>query len=482
MKTNQMKYNDARQGMTCLLLLCLLLASCKKFLDIKKSSDQFLLATAEDCQLMLDNYTKMNTGYPIDGEVSSDDYYITGSAYQTSTTIPQEEKELYTWNAGAQRISSEQNWLAPYQAVYNANLVLETLEKLKGGSEDPVLLNALRGSALFYRAYCFWNVAQLYTRPYNIATAAQDPGIPLRLDADINGKSARGTVQDTYNRILQDLNEAVSLLPNTSGIATRPTKAAAYAMLARTCLSMEDYPNALINANACLQIKGTLLDYNSSAVNKSLSSNTPFARFNDEVIFHAITYNKASAPVGGAILAPGTASSNTAKIDPALAASYATNDLRSIVFVKRNSGAHTGTFRFTGNYERAATAAFFTGLAVDEIYLIRAECYARAGNTDAAMQALNTLLSNRWMTGTYVNMTAATAEEALTRVLEERRKELLMRGLRWMDLRRLKKSISRSLTIDGVTTEYTLPAGDARYTLLLPKEVIENAKIAQNSR
>lgn len=475
--------------MMLLTMLSLLVVSCKKFLDIKKTSSQFLLTTAADCQLMLDNYAKMNTGYPIDGEISSDDYYINGASYQLAS-IPQEEKDLYTWNAAAQRLSSEQNWISPYQTVYNANLVLKTLDKLKG-AEDPVLLNTLRGSALFYRAYCFWNVAQLYTRPYAVATASQDPGIPLRLDPDINDKSSRGTVQDTYSRILQDLNEAVSLLPNTSSIATRPTKAAVYAMLARTYLSMEDYPNALINANACLQIKGTLLDYNSSAVNKSPASNTPFIRFNDEVIFHAITYNKASAPIGGAILAPGFGSNSTAKIDPVLAASYATNDLRATVFLKPNSGAGTGTFRFTGNYEPSFFATLFTGLAVDEIYLIRAECYARAGDTQLALASLNALLEKRWKTGTYIPMSNAdpatdTQNEVLAKVLEERRKELLMRGLRWVDLRRLKKSITRNVTTgtapNEVTTTYTLPAGDPRYTLLMPKEIMDNSGMIQNMR
>ncbi|SDM27811.1 SusD family protein [Pedobacter steynii] len=462
-------------------MLSMLLTSCQKFVDIKKSSDQAFMTTAEDCQLLLDNYSVMNTGYPVDAEISSDNYYTIGESYKQDVlpVITSEELALHTWQSNAIRAKADANWQGPYSIVYNANLVLETVEKIKSGTEDPVKINTVKGAALFYRAYALWSVAQMYAKPYTAATAAQDAGIPIRLTSDINEKSSRGTVQDTYNRIVSDLSEAANLLPATSSIATRPNKAAAYAMLARTYLSMEDYPNALVNSNAAIQIKGELLDYNSSVVNKI--TNTPFVRYNKEVIFHCVTFR-------ASILNPGVASTNTAKIDPALVASYAPNDIRSKIFVKANSDAHAGSYRFTGNYEQAATAVLFTGLAVDEMYLTRAECYARTGDKDKAMLDLNKLLENRWTTGTYTYQSATTSDEALTKILEERRKELLMRGLRWSDLRRLnkdnsrKKDLSRTLTINGVTSTYSLPANDLRYVLLIPQNVIDNSNIVQNPR
>ncbi|MCX2451948.1 RagB/SusD family nutrient uptake outer membrane protein [Pedobacter sp. PLR] len=490
--------------LSALLLLCLGMASCQKFLDIKKSSNEFFMTTASDCQLLLDDYAKMNTGYPLDGEISADDYFLSSASAQLST-IPQEEKDLYNWNPNAQRISSLPNWVNPYQVINSANLVLQTLDKLKGGNDDPALINALRGAALFYRAYCFWTVAQMYAKPYTVGTANQDPGIPLMLDPDINVKSTRGTVQDTYNRILQDLQEALTLLPKTSTYTTRPNKIAAYAMLARTYLSMGDYPNALINANAALEIKKDLMDYNSS-------TSIPFTRFNKEVIFHVISRYNAGIPVVGAILVPGSATANSciARINPDLVDAYSTNDLRRSIFLKPNtvsisltnsSGGKTattlqdGTFRFSGNYEPATTPTFFTGLAVDEILLIRAECYARAGNIGLAADDINLLLNMRYKPNTYVNMTAQTAPDiALNTILTERRKELLMRGLRWTDLRRLKKPairITKDVTFTGLNTSpvkvenitsTTLPANDPKFTLLIPKEVLDNSNLAQNAR
>lgn len=451
--------------------------SCKKYVEIENGNTLSLVKSANDCQLLLDNYSVINTGYPSDGEVSSDDYYLTNAGYLLQA-LAQTDRDLYIWATAAQRPSAQPQWESPYQVVFQANLVLETINKIKTQNTDPsaspTLLNTLTGSALFLRSFAFWQVAQLYAKPYLAATSGQDPGIPIRLSSDINVPSQRGTVSGTYNQIIQDLKEAVSLLPVSSVVATRPNQASTYALLARVYLSMEDYPDALTNADAALKINNQLINFNTLDVNSS----TPFnPRFNKEVIFHAIM-----APDPG--LNPGSAYANVAKIDSNLYASYHANDLRQQIFFKQNSGTDIGTYRFTGNYEPTTSATFFDGLAVDELYLIRAECYARAGNTISAMNDLNTLLTTRWVPGTYVNMTAASADQALALILTERRKELLMRGLRWSDLRRLNRDtrFAKTLTRTIQGTVYTLPPNDPRYTLLIPQEVIQNSSIAQNVR
>ena len=460
-----------------LFALSMMLTSCKKFLDIERGNSSAIIKTVEDCQLLLDDYSKMNAGYPYDGEISADDYFVLDATLNAQgTAVLPEEKSFYFWTPTAQRAVGEVNWLNAYQAIYNANLALDNLEKIRDEGGNLAEINPVKGSALFFRAFSFWQIAQLYAKPYSATTSAQDPGIPLRLKSDINDPSSRGTVLDTYNRIIQDLTDAANLLPNTSSIASRPNKAAAYAMLARTYLSMQDYPKALVNANAALQLKSTLLNY---GVDVNIASPIPFPRFrNPEVIFH-------SSCARSNILAPGIATASVAKIDRTLAASYATNDLRRRIFLKPNLGAvHGGTFRFTGNYDGNTTSVFFNGLAVDELYLIRAECNARAGNTEVAMKALNDLLITRWDTSVdpYVDLTAANPDEALTKILEERRKELLMRGLRWSDLRRLNNiELVRRVDGNGAITA-TLPINSSRYTLLIPADVINSGNIPQNAR
>lgn len=447
--------------------------ACQKYVDIKKSGSQSFIETAKDCQLILDNYDLFNTNYPIDGEIAADDYYLDDNRYN-SDVITLEDKALYTWQPAAIRASSTQ-WVASYNKVYHCNLVLEALEKLQG-TEQPGVINNLRGSALFLRAYAMWPLAQMYIKPYGTA-ALQEPGLPIHTKSDINDLPGRGTVKATYDAMLKDLTDAAGLLNPTSSISSRPNKAAAYAMLARVYLSMEDYPNALLNADAALKLKNDLWDFNTL----NLDSYNPFPRFNKEVIFHAVI------DFHNSVLEVGYGDENKALIDPAIIQAYGVNDLRKQLLVKENLDVPvpTGTYRFIGNYEGAVgSSALFNGLAVDELYLIRAECHARAGQTTEAANDMNTLLSTRWTTGTYTGFVAANATDALGKILLERRKELLMRGLRWTDLRRLNKD-SRfakqlSRTVNG--TVYTLPANDPRYTLLIPQEVITNSTLAQNSR
>jgi len=457
-----------------LLTVCVLtVTGCQKYVDIKKSGSQSFIETTKDCQLILDNYDLFNINYPIDGEIAADDYYLDDNRYN-SDAITLEDKALYTWQPNAIRAASTQ-WVASYNKIYHCNLVLEALEKIKD-TDQPAVINNLQGSALFLRAYALWPLAQVYIKPYGAATM-QEPGLPIHRRSDINDVPGRGTVKETYDAIVDDLTRAAGLLNNTSGISSRPNKAAALAMLARVYLSMEDYPNALSAADAALKLKSDLLDYNTL----ELGSYNPFPRFNKEVIFHSVIDYQNS------VLEVGFGDENKALIDPVIISAYQNDDLRKQLLVKENLDVPvpSGTYRFVGNYEGAVgSSALFNGLAVDELYLVRAECYVRAGQTANAVSDMNTLLATRWATGAYPGFTVSNATDALQKILLERRKELLMRGLRWTDLRRLNKDTrftkNLSRTVNG--TVYSLPANDARYTLLIPQEVITNSKLAQNMR
>src|SRR5690606_24302360 len=106
----------------------------------------------------------------------------------------------------------------------------------------------------------------------------------LKLTADINDKTQRATVGNTYRQIEADLRNAVQLLPERTRVATRPSKAAAYAALARMYLAMQDYSNALQNVDSSLFFQSELLDFNELDEQAS----NPFGELNKEVIFHAL--------------------------------------------------------------------------------------------------------------------------------------------------------------------------------------------------
>lgn len=89
----------------------------------------------------------------------------------------------------------------------------------------------------------------------------------------------------TYEQILNDLQESVELLPAQLTTPYRPSKAAAFALLARVYLAMGNYDKALLSAEECLKLHNSLLDYNSI----STGATYPIPKLNAEVIYQATT-------------------------------------------------------------------------------------------------------------------------------------------------------------------------------------------------
>jgi len=226
---------------------------------------------------------------------------------------------------------------------------------------------------------------------------------------------------------------------------------------------MQDYRDALLNADSCIALYPGLIDYNTL----STTATYPFVLFNSEVIFHSSMASYTSLTQSKLL------------VDSALYSYYGSNDLRSTLFFKAVSGGHT----FKGSYYGGSR--MFEGIASDEVYLIRAECYARTGNSQSAINDLNNLLIMRYKTGTYIPYsTSMTSENALRLILQERHKELVFRGIRWSDLRRLNLdsgfAVTMSKTFNG--QNYSLPPNDIRYVLPIPPNEILISGFPQNPR
>jgi starch-binding outer membrane protein, SusD/RagB family len=452
---------------TFLLLLSLLAGAChKSFLDQKPSTDLLIPNTMPVLQELMDNTQVMNIS-PALGEFSADNFYLT---YLTWLSLDIKEANAYIW---APDLYEGQglviDWDIPYQQVFYSNTVLQGLTSIQPDSTNQVQWNMLKGTALFSRAFAFFNVAELFAEPYDSATAASDPGIPLRLDPDINEKTTRASMQASYTQILDDLHMAEGLLPAAVpfGNLNRPSRLAAQALLARIYLSVGDYKEAGLYADSVLQVYGVLLNYNTLDTTKTLqfTDNMP------EVLYQA------NFPIEGNMLEGFICQGCI--IDSMLIASYAPDDLRRPLYYyyEKLSGVYTLNTSYSG------LIFPFCGLATDELYLIRAECSARAGQVTVALNDLDTLMSYRLVAGRFTPYPVMTAASALDTVLAERRKELAFRGIRWSDLRRLNQegwNITLTRNLNG--TLHTLSPNSELYTLPIPPDVIQASGIAQNPR
>jgi hypothetical protein len=463
----------------CLLLGVLACCgpACHKFLDQKPATNLLVPTTLSDFQALLDN-TDVFGLVPTLGEASADNYFLPDSFWYT---LDAREHNTYIWAADIfGGVGGQQDWNVPYQQVFYANVVLQGLDSVAGNPDSVAEWQALKGAALFFRAFAFYNVAQLFAPVYDSSDAPNDKlGVPLRLSPDVNLPSVRSTVQQTYDQVISDLLAAVGYLPagTPNNYRNRPVKLAAQALLARVYLSTGNYALAGLYADSVLLAYPVLMDYNTL----DTVATRPFVLLNPETLYQA-SFLGATIPIGGAsyvTILEGSKFNVNTRIDTGLIASYDPRDLRLYLYyhyLPADSSYLKGSY--AGNFFP------FGGLATDECYLIRAECAARAGNVAAAMADINTLLTNRWMTGTFTPYSSnVPMDTALNIVLAERRKELAFRGLRWTDLRRLNKAGANiTLVRQLFGTMYTLTPTSKNYTLPLPPDVEAFTGMAQPQR
>lgn len=451
--------NRFKYASSCAFLIVLLftMLGCEKYLDVKPNKKIATPSLLSDLDGMLNYYNSINGKYPSAGEVSADNYTLSDANWASSSEL---HRNYYTWQ---KYDATAADYSGPYVNILTANIILETLPQLNFKPTEQAKANDIKGAALFIRAYYHYALAQLFAPVYKESTAHQDNGIVLKLNSSLEEPTRRATVQENYISIIADLKSALPLLNEQPIAKYRPSKAAAFGALARTYLVMQRYAEAGLYADSCLQLYNRLMDYNKLQPNV----NIPFQAFNEEVVYDNRT------------AAPSALSQARARVDEELYRTYEADDLRKSLFFKTNAD---GSNAFKGNYTGLNTAVMFTGIATDEMYLIKAESLARAGQSAKAVTALRTLLLTRYKTNKLSDYSAMNADEILNLILLERRKQLLFRTTRWSDLRRLNQETRFAKTLKRTVNnqEYTLVPGSPRYTLQIDLNAILLGGIAQN--
>lgn len=290
----------------------------------------------------------------------------------------------------------------------------------------------------------------------------------MPLSSNVSNRPGRGTVDKIYGQLTEDLSTAIDLLPISAGLPTRPSRTAGYALLAKVYLNMQQYAEAASIADKCLEINNKLLDYNTLDPSSGAPMPAGIQNKNPEIIFYTTS-------LYGFYYLPST------EIATELVNGYEPNDLRRNVFLESNGTGYNFKGSYTGDL---FSYGLFAGIATDEIYLIRAEANIRSQKIPEALRDLNLLLFNRYKSGTFVPISGTNPEPVLRKILTERRKELVARGIRWSDLRRLNQDSRFAVTLKRNIggTEYTLAPNSLRYLFPIPDNEINSSGIAQNPR
>jgi hypothetical protein len=437
------------------IFLLLSLASCKKFLDAKSNQSQAIPETLSDLQALLDQYQQINY---VDGnaaEISTDDVYLTDVDLAARV---ENERNMYTWQRTNIFLQDSNEWFHNYRAIKRSNVVLQSIGNIDRNVGNATEWDNVLGQAYFIRAKNHLRGLYVWGNAYDEHSGG-DLGVPLKLTSDFNEASFRATVVAGYTQVILDLKKAIARLPMKAVHVMRPSRPAACGLLARTYWSMRKYDLALLYADSALMLKSDLMDYNSL----NAAAAYPIGQFNTEVLQDSY-------------FTTSMLSNTRAKINPLLYALYEDNDLRKTVFFNDNKN---GTFGFKGSYE--GNLFFFSGVAVNEVLLIRSESLARLGRLSEALMDLNRLLVSRYKKNTFVERVGNDQKVVLDQILLERRKELLLRGLRWVDVKRLnKENAGISFTRSYKGTTYNLIANSPGFALPIPERVIEVANLPQN--
>lgn len=464
-----MKISKYDKIVTFFISFSILTLGCSKsFLDEKPSSDIIQPTTLDEFHLLLENIDATTYTNAL-STLAADEYeYISYEDWQSARNAT--ERNSYLW---ARDLFEEQenidDWNKPYESIFYSNNILDGLDGIVVNQGNSARWEFIRGWALFNRAYAYYDLARNFSAVYDAETAPSALGLPIKLNPSIDDIVPRSTLEETYKRIIEDLAIATRLLDGSLSLnRNRPSKIACHALFARIYLSMRDYDKAEKHADSSLALHDNLIDYNTV----NLTSATPFTIRNEELLYRSHTVLSYPSIV--------TVSANTyINVPTELIELYDANDLRlQVFFAQRPNGTYIRKrgYNGSGNYP-------FTGLATDELYLIKSECAARRGDIGTSLKFLNDLLIKRHKENEFEPVAVSNQEELMAKIILERRKELVWRGLRWDDLKRLNMegaNISLSRELNGQT--YTLNPHDPRYVFPIPANEINFSGIEQNIR
>ncbi|WP_155188019.1 RagB/SusD family nutrient uptake outer membrane protein [Fulvivirga lutimaris] len=257
-----------------LVFFIFVLASCQEDFLERTPTDAIsatsALSSVENMQLVLNGvhrglYSQSQTVFPGGNTARANNHYwvplgdnMTGILIHTANANNLGWRDAMQWNEHTvpTSLTSELMWYHRYNIIAHANLLINGITE-GGFTETPELFEVL-GQAYTYRAYAYLELVQHYARGYLIGNPASDPGVPLLFSTESPFTSQpRSTVQEIYDQIEADLDDAITAFASGTGRTGSGAEAksqlsvnVAHGLKARMALSMGDWAQAAESAIA----------------------------------------------------------------------------------------------------------------------------------------------------------------------------------------------------------------------------------------
>jgi hypothetical protein len=381
------------------------------------------------------------------------------------------------------------NYQFYYVIIGNANMILANIDKAEGSDSDKL---AIKGEALAYRAWAYFQMVQLFGERYVAGGTNNSLAVPLVLNIS-NTAQPRKTVAEVYAQINTDIDQAIVALAGY----TRTNKShlnvnVAKGIKARVALTQQKWADAVTMARE-------------ARAGYALMSNTSYlAGFNDYsnsewVWASRIQSDQTSYFYSFFAYMSANYSSTVIRTSPKSISSklyntIAATDVRKGLWDPTGKDAAnfpipttaSSRYAYMSKKFRVADPSMSIGdvpyMRAGEMYLIEAEALARSGDNAGAATALFTLAVNR---NPQYTLSANTGEALINEIMNQRRVELWGEGFRFYDLKRTNAPLDRTgANHNGSYANGILqvPANDIRWQFLIPQDEINNSNgvVVQN--
>lgn len=352
-----------------------------------------------------------------------------------------------------------------FSDIFIDNTILENIETAELGSTATETDRIrIKRDAMADRAAEYFLLVNTYAPHYNPATAATDLTIPIKTNSETEEYLSNATVQEVYDFIIKDLKTAYDLVDDESipKNRTRPSRAGITALLAKVYLYMGDYEKALKYADECLGYHSYIYDYNDVEDPSDARNELPKPYYREHNIWiKSFKYSYAWKYY----------------TDDFLSIFDEDNDLRYEMLLK----GRYGLFNLFGS--------------VQDVLLIRAECYAHTNKIGEAMADVNTLRVKRISKANFWDNTdpnnpvfmqeeynkvallsATNKDDALDIIATERRRETAGSGAQLWEYKRYYvegRTIPTFTRMRG-TDEYKLEPGSTKYYIDISQYTLDN--------
>ena len=410
------------------------------------------------------------------GFVSGSNLISYSSRFTDDLRLPADNRgqgvQVHTWNIIPGNTTVEGLWSNLYNVVSRANRILAVIDGIPAANTDEESLKQrVKAECLGLRAMAHFDLLRAFGVSYD--GNSTELGIPNINYVVVFEQPRRNTVSENYTFINNDITTALGLLDASYTDNTRLTVNALNALKARVALYQGEYATAISSATEVIN-------------NVPLATATEYADIWTDSSESEVVFKLKRTTGDGAV---GTIYQDTngdiffymstSLLNDALGTPLADPrfgvflDLPNSTLAEPVVGKYLGT---TANPGLNDVKIFRTS----EMYLIRAEAYARSNQLALAGEDMTDLRAERGYTAA---TTYSSEAAALSDITAERRIELAFEGHRYFDMKRAGLDISRTATDDcaAASGACELPSTDHRWVMPIPQaEIFANDNMQQN--